>query len=159
MVTMKNTIRELRQILVDYTAKISAIPEKEFAAKPLPHKWSKKEVLGHLIDSAQNNLRRFICGQYESSPPHIIYDQEFWVQANGYANANPQDVIQHWRLINERICTILDTTPAANLVKECNTGKESAQLHSLQWLAEDYVKHMKHHLNQIIPGSFDVIYK
>ena len=158
MVTMKNAIQELQQIILDYTSKISAIPEKEFAAKPLPHKWSKKEVLGHLVDSAQNNLRRFICGQYESLPPHIVYDQDFWVRANGYANANKDDVIQLWKLINGRICNILDTMPTANYAKACNTSKESLQLHSLQWLAEDYVKHMKHHLNQIIPNSFDVIY-
>lgn len=159
MVTIKNTIQELRQIVVDYTTRISAIHEKEFAAKPLPNKWSKKEVLGHLIDSAQNNLRRFICGQYELSPPHIVYEQDFWVQANGYVNANKEDIIQLWRLINERICSILDTMPSANYSKTCNTSKESLQLHSLEWLAEDYVKHMKHHLNQIIADSFDVIYK
>ena len=159
MVTMKNTIQELQQIINDYAVKISAIPEKEFAAKPLPNKWSKKEVLGHLIDSGQNNLRRFICGQYELSPPHIVYEQDFWVQANGYANANKGDIIQLWQLINERICIVLDTMPSTNYSKTCNTSKEPSQLHSLEWLAEDYVKHMKHHLNQIIPDSFDVIYK
>ena len=61
---MKNVTLELRDIVSAFTAKISAIPEKEFSAKPLANKWSQKEVLGHLIDSAQNNLRRFITGQY-----------------------------------------------------------------------------------------------
>ena len=159
MVTMKNTILELQQIIHEYCVKISDLPENEFIAKPLPHKWSKKEVLGHLIDSAQNNLRRFICGQYESSPPHIIYDQDFWVQANDYGHMNKEDLIQLWRLINERICSILQTMPSANYAKMCNSGKGSIQLHSLDWFAEDYVKHMKHHLNQIIADSFDVIYK
>jgi hypothetical protein len=159
MVTIKNTIQELQQIILEYTPKISAIPEEEFAAKPLPHKWSKKEVLGHLIDSAQNNLRRFICGQYEESPPHIVYEQDFWVAANGYAHANKEDMIQLWCLINERICSVLDTMPSANYSRTCNTSKESLQLRSLEWLAEDYVKHMKHHINQIIADYFDVIYK
>lgn len=159
MVTMKNTILELRQIIFEYCVKIADLPENEFTAKPLPHKWSKKEVFGHLIDSAQNNLRRFICGQYESSPPHIIYDQDFWVQANDYGHMNKEDLIQLWRLINERICSVLQTMPPANYTKMCNSGKESIQLHSLDWFAEDYVKHMKHHLNQIIADSFDVIYR
>ena len=152
---MKKVTEELQQIVADYTTKISSIPEKEFTAKPLPNKWSKKEVLGHLIDSAQNNLRRFICGQYESTPPHIVYQQDFWVSANAYNEARSEHVIQLWNLINHRICDILNTMPKDNYDKSCNTG----QLHSLQWLAEDYVKHMKHHLNQIIPNSFDVVYK
>ena len=83
---MKHTQQELQQIITEFTSRISAIPEKEFKAKPDPKKWSKQEVLGHLIDSAQNNLRRFIVGQYAASPPHIVYDQDFWVLANDYGH-------------------------------------------------------------------------
>lgn len=152
---MKNAVRELREIVNAYTRKVEAISEAEFSAKPLPHKWSKKEVLGHLIDSAQNNLRRFICGQYEEQPPFIAYQQDFWVTANQYQQMSKEDVIQLWRLLNLRICAVLENMPGENYRKEINTGN----LHSLEWLAEDYVKHLKHHMNQIISGSFDVIYK
>ena len=81
---MEMTIKELQQIVDLYKKKIAAIPEAEFSAKPRADKWSKKEVLGHLTDSAQNNLRRFICGQYEASPLKIVYEQDFWVKANDY---------------------------------------------------------------------------
>ena len=156
---MKEVTEELDSIVSEFVAKISAISEKDFAAKPLPNKWSKKEVLGHLIDSAQNNLRRFICGQYESTPPHIIYEQDFWVSANAYGQAKSEHVIQLWQLINMRLCDVLNAMPPGNCNKNCNTGRTSEQLRSLEWLAEDYVKHMKHHLNQIIPNSFDIVYK
>lgn len=152
---MENVVHELRKIISDFTKKINALPEAEFSAKPLPHKWSKKEVVGHLIDSAQNNLRRFICGQYETTPPLITYQQDFWVNINQYQRMDRQDIIQLWRLMNQRICVVLENMPAENYSKECNTGT----LRSLEWLAVDYVKHMKHHLNQIISGSFDVVYK
>ncbi|MFZ6010273.1 MAG: DinB family protein [Bacteroidota bacterium] len=155
---MELVISELRQIVESYSNKIGNITDVDFSAKPLPHKWSKKEVLGHLIDSAQNNLRRFICGQYEPAPPKIVYDQDFWVIANGYKEINKQDVITYWKLINFQICSVLRNMPAGNYAKVCDTGKTSTNLHSLQWLAEDYVKHLKHHLNQIIPGSFDIVY-
>ena len=155
---MQTTIDELRKIITDYTSKVSAISEKEFSVKPLPNKWSKKEVLGHLIDSAQNNLRRFICGQYESSPPKIVYDQDYWVKANNYQQTDGKEVIATWKLINTRIATILETMPASSYPKECDTGKNSVSLHSLEWLAVDYVKHLKHHLNQIIPNSFEIVY-
>ncbi|MBX2967086.1 MAG: DinB family protein [Cyclobacteriaceae bacterium] len=155
---MKHVIEELQSLVNEFTEKISGIPDDEFSAKPLPHKWSKKEVVGHLIDSAQNNLRRFICSQYEATPPKIIYEQDFWVTVNGYQSADRQDVLLLWKLVNERICAVLANTPEANYSKPTDTGKDGARFHALQWLAEDYVKHMKHHLNQIIPRSFNVIY-
>ena len=156
---MEKTIKELQQIIDMFSQKISAIPEAEFSAKHAPNKWSKKEVLGHLIDSAQNNLRRFICGQYETTPPKIVYEQDFWVQAIGYQEKRSSDVILLWRLVNDQICSVLQTMPASNYNRMCDTSKQTEQFHSLQWLAEDYVKHLKHHLNQIIPGSYDIIYQ
>lgn len=155
---MKNVIEELNSIVDLFSVKIGGITETEFSAKPLPHKWSRKEVLGHLIDSGQNNLRRFICGQYEEKPPHITYQQDFWVTANGYQSMDKNDVIRMWVLINQRIAKVLSNMPADKYARTCNTGKETPQLRSLQWLAEDYVRHMKHHLNQIIAGSFDIVY-
>jgi hypothetical protein len=152
---MKSVASELRAVVDEFTKKISQIPESEFSAKPLPDKWSKKEVLGHLIDSAQNNLRRFLCGQYETIPSKIVYDQDFWVSANAYQKMKKDDVITLWNLMNERIAAVLENMPEKNYSKQ----SETSALHTLQWLAEDYVKHMKHHLNQIIAGSFDIVYK
>jgi hypothetical protein len=155
---MHATINELTKLIRDYVLKISAIPEQEFSAKKHLNKWSKKEVLGHLIDSGQNNLRRFVCGQYETSPPKIAYDQDYWVKANNYQQTDSKEVIAMWKLINTRIATVLETMPVQAYTKVCDTGKNSVSLRSLEWLAEDYVKHLKHHLNQIIPNSFDIVY-
>lgn len=150
---MTTTVDELRSIVKDFSVKLNQIADNDFSAKP-PNKWSKKEILGHLIDSAQNNLRRFICGQYETIPSTITYNQDFWVTANAYQQANGNDVIELWRLINLRICDILQNMPQENYTKISNNGSNQ----TLQWLAEDYVRHLKHHLNQIFTGSFDLVY-
>lgn len=155
---MKKVATELRNLIQEYSQKLNRFTESEFSSKPLPNKWSKKEITGHLVDSAHNNLRRFIVSQYDSSTPKIVYEQNFWVEANGYQHMKKEDVILLWKLMNERIATMLENMPEQHYSKECNTGKEKIELHSLLWLAEDYVKHMKHHLNQAIPGSFDIIY-
>jgi hypothetical protein len=156
---MKNVIAELNEIVTEYSERISRIPEKDFSNKPLPNKWSKREVLGHLIDSGHNNLRRFISGQYESVPPMIFYDQDFWVKANDYQHRRTTDVIELWTLINEQICAVLTTMAQGNYSKTVDVGKQESKLLTLQFLAEDYVNHMKHHMNQIIPGSYDIVYK
>jgi hypothetical protein len=156
---MKSTIDELLRVVEAYTEKIEKLSDEEFSIKPLPNKWSKKEVLGHLIDSSQNNIRRFITGQYESVPPKIIYDQDFWVMANNYQEMKKEDIILLWKLMNQRIAKVLSNMPRENYSHTADSGKDKIQLHTLSWLADDYVKHMKHHLNQIFPGSFDVVYK
>ncbi len=155
---MKSTVQELDSIINQFKDRINEISDAEFAAKPLANKWSKKEVLGHLIDSAHNNLRRFICGQYETTPSKIAYDQDFWVVANTYQNTKKEDVIQLWVLMNRQISNVLLQMSESNYNKVSNVGKTETKLYSLQFLAEDYVRHMKHHLNQIIPGSFDIAY-
>lgn len=157
MVTMKNTINELSKIVSDFSTAINKISDESLSVKPKPEKWSKKEVLGHLIDSANNNLRRFICAQYEPSPK-IVYQQDFWVTINNYQHVKKEDSIQLWRLLNQQICEVLRTLPSENASLQCDTGKDNVQLRSIPWLAEDYVKHLKHHLNQIIPSSFDITY-
>lgn len=154
---MVTTVDDLQNIISAFERKISSIDDLDFSAKRDPKKWSKKEVLGHLIDSGQNNLRRFIVGQYEHQPK-IRYAQDFWVEASGYQRMKKEDVIQLWALINRQIAAVLSNMDPANAKRLVDTGGELPELNSIEWLASDYVKHMKHHLNQIVPGSFDVTY-
>ncbi len=154
---MNSLTTELQNIITTFSKHLTKLSETDFSSKPNPTKWSKKEVLGHLIDSAENNLRRFICAQYENEPK-IRYEQNFWVKANDYLNAPSAEVISNWKLINLKICRVLNSIPKENYYKNCDTGKDAPNLHSIEWLAIDYVKHLKHHLNQIIPKSFDIVY-
>ncbi|HEY0654273.1 MAG TPA: DinB family protein [Chryseosolibacter sp.] len=156
---MNETITDLLSTVNTFAERFRKFSEEEFAAKPNPAKWSKKQILGHLIDSAQNNLRRFVVAQYESTPPKITYDQDFWVAANGYQHLKKDDVIELWKLTNNSIANVLKNMDPKNYSKQADTGKTAPELHPLEWLAADYNKHMKHHINQILPGSFDVIYK
>lgn len=153
---MKHVTTELHFITLTYAQHIAQLPEVDFSAKPFPTKWSKKEVLGHLIDSGENNLRRFICGQYETPTPKIKYNQDFWVAANHYQSTPSNDVIENWRLINLKICRVLQHMPTENYLKTCDFG--DGKFLTLEWLAIDYVKHLKHHLNQIIANSFAIVY-
>ena len=67
------TVLHLEKIIQNYTRRLETLPEEMYAWKPQPEKWSKKEILGHLVDSAQNNIRRFIVAQYEDTARHPVF--------------------------------------------------------------------------------------
>ncbi|MEJ1239406.1 DinB family protein [Chryseolinea sp. T2] len=140
----------LRRLIADHLVQLQQIDDEAFSAKPNPQKWSKKEILGHLIDSAQNNLRRFITSQYEAEPPHIVYNQDFWVEANQYGHTSAQELILLWKLLNDRIAVVLENLTTESNKKLCNTGKDSQALNPLSFLAKDYLNHTEHHLRQIL---------
>ena len=146
---MKNTVIQLQNIIEEYGEKLKQFGEEEFSLNPNPDKWSKKEELGHLVDSAHNNLRRFIVAQYETNPK-IVYEQDVWARVSGYSHQPSLQLINLWMLLNRQICYVLEKMPFETDERMCDTGKEKQELHSLNWLAEDYIKHLRHHLHHIL---------
>ena len=142
---MQSIVADLNRITDAHLIALEHIPEERFNFKPSPTKWSKKEILGHLVDSAQNNIRRFIVAQYEDQPK-IIYSQDHWVAISNYRNYTLPDLISLWFLLNKHICHILQAmTP-----EMAERKSQSEELHSIKWLAEDYVRHLLHHLHQVL---------
>jgi hypothetical protein len=140
---------QLKNIIENYTPQLRTLTEESFSLKPAPGKWSKKEELGHLVDSAHNNLRRFIVAQHEINPK-ITYEQDAWVAALVYQKQYSTQIIDLWALLNTQIYFALSNIPAEVFLRLCNTGKTQPQLHTIQWLAGDYVKHLLHHLHHIL---------
>src|ERR1700730_10332826 len=132
---MQATIEHLQKIIINYSGRLSAIPEKTWSHKPGPGKWSKKEIIGHLVDSAQNNIRRFVVAQYEDVP-FIVYRKDEWVTIADYQNYPSKDLIELWSLLNRHICHILLNISAECAQRRSATGGQ--QPHTIEWLAEDY---------------------
>jgi hypothetical protein len=143
------TVAKAIERTVDQHAQfLSDLSEDVLSAKPAPGKWSPKEIIGHLIDSGQNNIQRFVRGQYEDTP-RIVYSQDDWVRLQGYQQREKGELIRLWVSINRHLCSILVTMDPAHYEKECNTGKTVVELHTLAFLAQDYHVHMVHHLDQL----------
>ena len=136
---------ELEEVLGNYLPQLNQLTEDKSSSKPLPTKWSKKEILGHLIDSAQNNLRRFIVAQYEQNPK-ITYRQDFWVKSVNYQEWKLNDLVPLWYLTNMQIVQVLKAITDEAAAGTCET--ESSR--TIAWLAEDYLKHLKHHIHQVL---------
>jgi hypothetical protein len=144
---MKKIAAHLYKIVDDYSEKLKTLREADFAAKPNAKKWSKKEIAGHLIDSAQSNIRRFVVAQYEDAP-FIIYNQDKWVAISNYQNYPIKDLIELWTLLNKHICIILSNTNEELAQRVCKTNNQTE--HTIEWLAQDYIKHLLHHLHQVL---------
>ena len=85
---MKETADRLANLLNDGLEYLEQASEIELSQKSAPEKWSKKEILGHLIDSGVNNLQRFTEIQFEDKPYRIKkYNQDGLVVANDYQHS------------------------------------------------------------------------
>ena len=125
---------------------LTEIDEQTFSLKPAPTKWSKKEIIGHLIDSAANNHHRFVRGQFEDSPT-IFYDQNKWNRYSFYQQIDLNKSITFWTVYNRQLLQLIRHIPKENLQLECLVGDK---LLTLDFLINDYVKHLEHHLQQIV---------
>ena len=114
-----------------------------------PRNGQKKEIIGHLIDSATINMQRFVRCTFEENFK-LTYQQVEWVEAQKYQLADVNDLLQLWRLLNKQIILVLENYPPERLSAQCDNDKTMVSLHSVEWLAKDYVAHMKHHLKQVI---------
>ncbi len=153
MNVINNTINRIKYIVNECPGMMRSYSEEEFSKKPAPDKWSKKELLGHLCDSAINNLGRFVRAQFEEQPFKLVqYDQDNWVKMNNYQSDSMENVINFWIVLNNRIIDVISKIPEGKLGNQCDLG--GGKMKSLLWLIEDYVMHMEYHLKQIIGDAF-----
>lgn len=116
--------------------------------RPAPGKWSKQEILGHLIDSAINNLKRFTDAQYFPQPYTVIrYNQDELVVINGYQQLPLDQLLLLWSALNKQVLQVISNIPAEKLSYTIITPSGDAR--TIEWLAIDYVDHMEHHLKQV----------
>ena len=94
------------------------------------------------------NLQRFIRCTYEENF-RLIYDQEAWVAVQHYQESDIDDIIDLWTLINKQIVKVLTNYPLNSLGALCDNSKLEPNLQSVAWLANDYLGHLRHHINQI----------
>ncbi|WP_425593380.1 DinB family protein [Aquimarina algiphila] len=112
-------------------------------------KWSKKEILGHLIDSAIHNLQRFTEVQFEPKP-YIVrkYNQNDLVKVNRYQECTIENIVELWSTLNKQIIFVIKNLSAEELNYKIDI--EEDDLKTLDWLIVDYVEHIQHHSKQIL---------
>jgi DinB family protein len=132
---------EVHRAIVSLPGSLADVPWREGG-------WTRKQIVGHLLDSAANNRQRFVRASSEGTYAGPKYAQDAWVAAHGYAEQSWPRLLSWWETEHEILISVVDRIPEDRLQTQCVVGEDAAV--SLQFLIEDYVEHQKGHVKQLL---------
>ena len=135
---------DVHRALVSVPARLADVPWREGG-------WTRKQIVGHLLDSAANNRQRFVRAATEGKYKGPKYAQDAWVGAHGYASQQWETLLGWWETEHEILIAVVDQIPEDRLEASCVVGSDAAV--TLRFLIEDYVAHQKWHVKQLLASS------
>jgi hypothetical protein len=151
MATVMNEIaHEIRKTVDQARGSLARMTADEVSSKDRPDKWSRKEILGHLIDSAANNHQRFVRAAYNAASSFPTYTQNEWVRIQHYNESEWQTLVDLWSAYNRHLSHIIERLPEDAMPSPCNIGKEAPA--TLEVVVQDYLRHLRHHVDQLLAG-------
>ncbi len=138
---------QIRAIVAKETPRLRRIGDTEAASPRAPGKWSRKEVIGHLIDSAGNNLQRIVRAWIAGSLEFPGYAQNEWVQCQDYRAEGWTFLVELWSALNRHLAHVVERIPAEELGARVSIGDNPAV--TLDAMVADYLRHLAHHLEQV----------
>jgi hypothetical protein len=145
---MIEVARELRGEVGAALPRLRGLSEADVTHDRGPGKWIKKEILGHLIDSAANNHQRFVRAQGADPFVGPGYDQVAWVAMHGYRDRPWTELVDVWAGLNDHLAHVIERVPRDRLGTPCLIGDHEPA--PLEWWMRDYVRHLRHHLAQLL---------
>src|SRR4051812_18871414 len=143
----ENVAKELTAVVQAALPRLTALSEETVTHRPVPDRWTIKEVLGHLIDSASNNHQRFVRAQFVSELAFPKYEQNEWVRSQHYNAIEWPELVEFWRCYNLHLAHVIRNIDSQLFGVRCKIGDYEPM--TLESLTEDYVVHLKHHLAKI----------
>lgn len=144
--SVADTIRDLRALVRELPRELGNIADGEAAQPRSGGGWSRKQILGHLIDSATVNHQRFVRAQFETGFS-FLYEQDQWVDLQRYQDRPWQELIELWTALNRHLLYAIESLPEDKLENLCGQGDDEPW--TLAYRIPDYLHHMRHHVEQI----------
>jgi hypothetical protein len=145
MQTLESAVDEFRNSLTGN--RLSNLSESEASVPASPERWTPKQILGHLLDSAANNHHRFVRAQIEGGLSMPGYAQREWVETQRYQDRTWTELLAFWTSYNRHLLHLMERTPDSQRKHLCRIGDDKPV--TLEFLMIDYVNHLKHHLDQM----------
>ena len=146
---MSNSLHAAFQLgLKEIRTPLFAIPE-ELADTPWrPGGWTRKQILGHMLDSAANNHQRFVRASLDGKYSGPTYDQQAWVNAHGYADQSWSDLLAWWSALHQMLDVVVERIPEERMDTICYVEADPPT--TLRFRIEDYIAHLRHHVQQML---------
>jgi hypothetical protein len=139
---------DLHAALAEGLVAFVGIDEELSRVRLKPDGWCAREIVGHLIDSACNNHRRWIVGQTPGLATFDGYDQNVWVSRQQYAEESWADVVALWAAYNRHLRHVISRTPPEHMLLAATSPDGEGPV-TIGFLMQDYVGHIRHHLKQV----------
>jgi hypothetical protein len=149
--------------IINARAKLREISEADARVSREPGKWSPKQIVGHLIDSATNNHQRFVRAQFTDDLVFPGYQQEDWVRVQRYNDEPWQRLVDLWANYNLHLVHLISVIPGETLYQTRTNHNldqiawqtvSQSQPTTLEYFVRDYLGHMRNHLRQILGEEF-----
>src|SRR5580700_10260919 len=136
----RGDIHELRELLDEAPGDLANVAWRQGG-------WTRKQILGHLLDSAANNRQRFVRAAIEGRYTGPSYAQDAWVAAHGYAHLAWKTLVEWWNVEHDILMAVVERVPEERMATLCTVGNDAAV--TLRYLIEDYTRHQFHHFEQL----------
>ena len=152
-------VQELLDAVEHGTPALLAVGDAASARRPAPGKWSPREIIGQLVDSATHNHQRFVRAQFQDDLVFTGYAQDVWVATQRYQEAPWTELIALWGALNRHLARVMVAVPEPVRLREHRRHNlhemawhpvPAGEATSLDYFMGDYVGHLQHHLRQIL---------
>ncbi len=148
----KENNQELLRLVQEYEPKLLNLSEEVITKRRNSQNRSIKQILGHMVDSASNNIHRIVHLQYQPSP--LIYpdyanlgNNDRWIAIQNYQEENWEDLIQLWKYSNLHIIHVINNVNTEKLDNPWITALNEKV--TLKEMIVDYLSHFKLHIKEI----------
>lgn len=144
--------KELLTLTKEWEPKLMALSNEVISERKNSQHRTIKQILGHMVDSASNNIHRIVHLHYQTSPlvfPDYAHfgNNDRWIAIQNYQEEDWQNLVQLWKYINIHI---------AHVIRNINPEKleniwiaATQEKISLNTMVIDFPRHFKLHLNEI----------